>query len=59
MNSLILGNTLLQHLRTEHLTHVEEITPDSYEKVSKEFGDHIIEFASEDSNEIIRVYSIL
>ena len=50
----------LQHLRMEHLSHnLETNTAEDYQKLSQDFGDHIIEYLSEDTNEVIRIHSIL
>ena len=50
----------LQHLRMEHLSQtVETNTAEDYQKLSQDFGDHIIEYLSEDTNEVIRIHSIL
>ena len=50
----------LQHLRMEHLSQtLETNTAEDYQKLSQDFGDHIIEYLSEDTNEVIRIHSIL
>ena len=51
--------SLLQHLRTEHLSQTIDTSTIDYEKQANEFGDHIIEYATEDSNEVVRFYSVL
>ena len=59
-NHFISPALALQHLRMEHLSHaLETNTAEDYQKLSQDFGDHIIEYLSEDTNEVIRIHSIL
>ena len=60
MNTVLFLALALQHLRMEHLSHnLETNTAEDYQKLSQDFGDHIIEYLSEDTNEVIRIHSIL
>ena len=44
----------------KHLSVEADIPADSdYEKVTEEFGDHIIEYESEESDKIVKIHSVL
>ena len=59
MNTVLFLALALQHLRMEHLSQtLETTTSEDYQKLSQDFGDHIIEYLSEDTNEVIRIHSI-
>ena len=60
MNTVLFLALALQHIRMEHLSQtLETTTSEDYQKLSQDFGDHIIEYLSEDTNEVIRIHSIL
>ena len=53
-------STLIHHLRVKHLSVATEIPSDSdYHKTVEDFGDHIIEYESEESDNIIKIHSVL
>lgn len=50
---------LINHIRGNHLSANIDVTPEEYEKVSEDFGDHIIEYNAEENPTIKTIHSIL
>ena len=59
-NCYISVSTLIHHLRTKHLSVERDIlSQENYDKIAAGFGDHIIEYDSENSDKIIKIHSVL
>ena len=50
---------LVNHIRNIHLSESAEVNNETFKKISEEFGDHIVEYESEEKENFIRIHSIL
>ena len=56
---LQLAGALIHHIRSCHLSVNQEVSKETYEAIAKEFGDHVIEYDEEQSDNTYQIHSIL